>query len=55
MDNPLTHAADFFEDGSVESSKIVSRSLGNRVLTLVCIALSFLAFVPLASILYLVV
>ncbi|MEY4300025.1 MAG: hypothetical protein RIR25_1261, partial [Verrucomicrobiota bacterium] len=34
MDNPLTHAADFFEDGSVESSKIVSRSLGNRVLTL---------------------
>jgi len=55
MDNPLTHAADFFEDGSVESSKMVSRSLGNRVLTLVCIALSFLAFVPLASILYLVV
>jgi len=55
MDNPLTHAADFFEDGSVESSKIVSRSLGNRILTLVCIALSFLAFVPLASILYLVV
>jgi phosphate transport system permease protein len=55
MDNPLTHAADFFDDGSVESSKIVSRSVGNRVLTLVCIALSFLAFVPLASILYLVV
>ena len=55
MDNPLTHSANFFEDGSIESSKIVSRSLGNRVLTFVCIALSFVAFVPLASILYLVV
>jgi len=55
MDNPATHAADFFEDGAVESTKMLGRSLGNRVLTGLCIALSFAAMIPLASILYLVV
>jgi len=54
MDNPLTHAADFFEEGSVESTKILGRSLGNRVLTGICIALSFAALIPLVSIIYLV-
>jgi len=55
MDNPVTHAADFFEDGAVESTKMLGRSLGNRVLTALCIALSFAALIPLASILYLVI
>jgi phosphate transport system permease protein len=55
MDNPVTHAADFFEDGAVESTKMLGRSLGNRVLTGLCIALSFAALIPLASILYLVI
>jgi len=55
MDNPVTHAADFFGDNSVESTKMLGRSLGNRLLTGLCIALSFAALIPLASILYLVV
>ncbi len=55
MDNPVTHAADFFDDNRSESTKMLGRSLGNRVLTGLCIALSFAAMIPLASILYLVV
>jgi phosphate transport system permease protein len=55
MDNPLTHAADFFDDNAVESTKMLGRSLGNRILTGLCITLSFAALIPLASILYLVV
>ena len=55
MDNPVTHAADFFDDNAVESTKVLGRSLGNRLLTGLCIALSFAAMIPLASILYLVV
>ena len=54
MDNPLTHASDFFEEGSVESTKILGRSLGNRILTGICITLSFAALIPLVSIIYLV-
>ncbi|MFZ4483027.1 MAG: phosphate ABC transporter permease PstA [Chthoniobacterales bacterium] len=55
MDNPITHARDFFEEGSIESTKLLGRSLGNRLLTGLCLALSFLALVPLVSLLYLVV
>lgn len=55
MDNPITHAADFFGDGKTESTRLIARSLGNRILTGLCIALSFAAMIPLASILYLVV
>jgi phosphate transport system permease protein len=55
MDNPLTHAADFFGDDSVESTKMLGRSLGNRLLTGLCVTLTFVALVPLASLLYLVV
>lgn len=55
MDNPLTHAADFFGDDHVDSTGLLGRSLGNRLLTGLCIALSFAALIPLASILYLVV
>ena len=54
MDNPVTHASDFFDDNHVESTKMLGRSLGNRLLTGLCIALSFAALIPLASILYLV-
>jgi len=54
MDNPVTHAAGFFGDNSVESTKMLGRSLSNRLLTGLCIALSFAAMIPLASILYLV-
>jgi phosphate transport system permease protein len=54
MDNPVTHAKDFFGDNNVESTKMLGRSLGNRLLTGLCIALSFAALIPLASILYLV-
>jgi phosphate transport system permease protein len=54
MDNPVTHAADFFDEGSVESTKILGRSLGNRILTGICITLSFAALIPLVSIIYLV-
>lgn len=55
MDNPITHTADFFGDGKTESTRLIARSLGNRILTGLCIALSFAAMIPLASILYLVV
>jgi hypothetical protein len=55
MDNPITHARDFFEEGSIESTKLLGRSLGNRLLTGLCIALSFLALVPLVSLLYLLI
>jgi phosphate transport system permease protein len=54
MDNPVTHAADFFGDNATESTKLMGRSLGNRLLTGLCIALSFAAMIPLVSILYLV-
>jgi phosphate transport system permease protein len=54
MDHPVTHAAGFFDDGAVESTKMLGRSLGNRLLTGLCIALSFAALIPLASILFLV-
>jgi phosphate transport system permease protein len=54
MDNPVTHAADFFGDNAAESTKLMGRSLGNRLLTGLCIALSFAAMIPLVSILYLV-
>lgn len=55
MDTPLNHARDFFGDNSPESTKILGRSLFDRALTALCIALSCLALVPLSSILYLVV
>ena len=55
MDNPITHSPDFFEDNSPESTKMLGRSLFDRALTVLCVGLAFLALVPLASILYLVV
>ncbi|MBJ7259118.1 MAG: phosphate ABC transporter permease PstA [Chthoniobacterales bacterium] len=55
MDNLITRSGDFFGDNSPESTKMLGRSFLDRTLTALCIALSFLALVPLASILYLVV
>ena len=55
MDNPLTHAGNFYDEGSIESTKMLGRSLGNRILTGVCITLTAVALVPLVSILYLVI
>ncbi len=54
MDNPITHSADFFGEGSMEATKLMGRSLGNRMLTGLCIMLAFVALVPLVSILYVV-
>lgn len=53
MDNPLSHAARFFEDDSIGGSKLAGRSLGNRVLTVLCIGLSLVAMIPLGSIIFL--
>src|SRR6478752_10612268 len=42
--------ADFFERAHVGSTK---RSLGNRLLNVLCVAVALLTFVPLISIIYL--
>lgn len=55
MENPLSHDTGFFDEGSIESTKMLGRSWGNRLLTGICIALSLFALVPLGSILWLVV
>ncbi|MFZ4597903.1 MAG: phosphate ABC transporter permease PstA [Terrimicrobiaceae bacterium] len=54
MDPIATHSESFFQNGSVESTKAIARSLGNRVLSGICITLSLLTLVPLISIVYLV-
>ncbi|MFY8215046.1 MAG: phosphate ABC transporter permease PstA [Chthoniobacterales bacterium] len=54
MDPIITHSQSFFEPDSAESTKAMARSLGNRVLSGVCITLSLLTLVPLISIIYLV-
>jgi phosphate transport system permease protein len=55
MENPVTHFAGFFDEGPIDATKTLGRSLTNRLLTGLCIGLSFLAMIPLASILYLVI
>ena len=54
MDNIVTHSPSFFHDNKAESTKAVARSLGNRVLSCICVALSLLTLIPLISIVYLV-
>jgi len=54
MDPIASHSQNFFEDDSAESTKAIARSLGNRVLSGICITLSLLTLVPLISIVYLV-
>ncbi len=54
MDNIVTHAPDFFTDSQSGSTKLISRSLWNRILSVLCVGLSLLTLVPLISIIYLV-
>ena len=54
MDPITTHSPDFFSDDDSESTKSLSRSIGNRVLSGICITLSLLTMVPLLSIIFLV-
>jgi len=54
MDPIASHAPDFFASDNAETSKALSRSLGNRVLSTVCVGLSLLTLVPLISIVVLV-
>lgn len=54
MDNISSHSLDFFSDDVAPSSS-VARSLGNRILSTLCVAVSFLTLVPLFSIVFLVV
>jgi len=54
MDNIATHAPDFFTDSQSGSPRLISRSLWNRILSVLCVGLSLLTLVPLISIIYLV-
>ena len=54
MDNIVTHAPDFFTDRESGSTRLISRSLWNRILSVLCVGLSLLTLVPLISIIYLV-
>jgi phosphate transport system permease protein len=51
MENPLTEDLDFFRTAHVARSG--ARALGNRVLNVICVILALLTFVPLASIIIL--
>jgi len=53
MDSIASHSLDFFDGDRSVSSKTVARSLTNRILSGVCITLSLLTLVPLASIIIL--
>jgi len=54
MDNFISHTPNFFDDEPAERTKAMARSLGNRVLSGICITLSLLTLVPLISIVWLV-
>lgn len=54
MDSIVTHSPDFFTDSQAGSTKLVSRSLWNRILSFLCVGLSLLTLIPLVSIVYLV-
>ncbi len=51
MENIADRQTDFFSDHAI-SSGTAGRSLGNRVLTTICVGLSFLTLIPLFSIVY---
>jgi len=53
MDSIASHSLDFFDSESSENTKIVARSLTNRLLSGICITLSLLTMVPLISIIFL--
>jgi phosphate transport system permease protein len=54
MDSIVTHSPDFFTDSRPGSTKLISRSLWNRILSFICVGLSLLTLIPLVSIVYLV-
>ena len=54
MDSIVTHAPDFFSDSKPGSTKLISRSLWNRILSFLCVGLSLLTLIPLVSIVFLV-
>lgn len=53
MDSIASHSLDFFDGESPENTKVIARSLTNRILSAVCITLSLLTMVPLISIIFL--
>ncbi len=53
MDPIASHAPDFFRDEKGESAKLMGRSLRNRALSTLCVALSLLTLIPLLSIIVL--
>ncbi len=54
MDNIVTHAPDFFHASHAESTKVIARSIWNRILSSLCVVLSLLTLIPLVSIVFLV-
>ncbi|MFM8830931.1 MAG: phosphate ABC transporter permease PstA [Spartobacteria bacterium] len=53
MDPIASHSLDFFDKESAENTKVIARSLTNRILSGICITLSLLTMVPLISIIFL--
>jgi phosphate transport system permease protein len=54
MENILDRQTDFFADHAI-SSRSARRSFGSRVLTTLCVGLSFLTLIPLFSIVYVLI
>ena len=53
MDSIASHSLGFFDNDPSENTKVIARSLKNRILSGICIALSLLTMVPLISIIFL--
>lgn len=53
MDPIASHSLDFFDKESAENTKVIARSLTNRILSGICITLSLLTMLPLISIIFL--
>ena len=53
MDSIASHSLGFFDNDPSENTKVIARSLKNRILSGICIALSLLTMVPLVSIIFL--
>jgi len=53
MDSIASHSLGFFNNDPSENTKVIARSLKNRILSGICIALSLLTMVPLISIIFL--
>ncbi|PAZ01186.1 MAG: phosphate ABC transporter, permease protein PstA [Spartobacteria bacterium AMD-G4] len=53
MDSIASYSLGFFNNDPSENTKVIARSLKNRILSGICIALSLLTMVPLISIIFL--